>query len=54
MSVYARIDGVQERDPAKMYRRDFSVSLGSSCNLPAIRSRRATPVVRVVSSPDDE
>lgn len=54
MSVYERIEGVQEKDPDKMYNGDFSVYLKSGGNLPASRSPRVFPKFRVMTSPDDE
>jgi len=54
LSVYERIEGMQEKDPDKMYGGNFSVYLKSGGNLPASRSPRVFPKVRVMTSPDDE
>ena len=53
LSVYERIERMQEKDPDKMYCGNFSVYHKSGGNLPPRKTPRVTKL-RVMTSPDDE
>jgi hypothetical protein len=53
LSVYERIERMQEKDPDKMYCGNFSVYHKSGGNLPPRKTPRVTKL-RVMTSPEDE
>jgi len=54
LSVYERIENMQEKDAAKIPGGDFSVNLKSGLNIPLDGFPPADPDVRIMLNPDDE
>ena len=54
MSVYERIERMQEKDAAKVYCGEFSVNLKSGGNIPEEGFTPVTLKLRVMMSQDDE
>ena len=54
MSVYERIERMQEKDPSKILGGDFVVSLKSGMNIPVSAFPREELKLRIMSSPEDE
>ena len=54
MSVYERIERMQEKDAAKVYGGEFSVNLKSGANIPSEGFPQVGLKIRVMTSPDDE
>jgi hypothetical protein len=54
LSVYERIERMQEKDPDKISVGGFSLNLKSGVNIPLGGFPPADPKVRIMSSPDDE
>ena len=54
MSVYEKIERMQEKDPSKIPAGDFAVSLKSGMNIPISAYPREEIKRRIMSSPDDE
>jgi hypothetical protein len=54
LSVYERIEWMQEKDPSKIPAGDFAVSLKSGMNIPVGAIPRKELKLRIMLSPDDE
>ena len=54
MSVYERIERMQEKDPDKTYGGGFLVNLKSGGNIPSEGYAHVKPQLRVMTNPDDE
>ena len=54
MSVYERIERMQEKDDDKIPGGDFVVNLKSGMNIPTDAYRREELKLRIMLSPDDE
>lgn len=54
MSVYERIERMQEKDPDKAYGGGFLVNLKSGGNIPSEGSAPIKRKLRVMTSSDDE
>jgi hypothetical protein len=54
LSVYEKIERMQEKDAAKVYGGEFSVNLKSGGNIPSERFAPVNLKLRVMTSADDE
>jgi hypothetical protein len=54
LSVYEKIERMQEKDAAKLYCGEFSVNLKSGGNIPSEGFAPVNPKLRVMKSADDE
>jgi hypothetical protein len=54
LSVYERIERMQEEDAEKVYCGEFSVNLKSGGNIPSEGLAPVNPKLRVMTSADDE
>jgi len=54
LSVYEKIERMQEKDPSKIPAGDFAISLKSGMNVPVGAYPREELKRRIMSSPDDE
>lgn len=54
MSVYERIERMQEKDPSKIPGGDFAFSLKSGMSIPVSAYPREELKRRIMTSPDDE
>ncbi len=54
MSVYEKIERMQEKDPSKISGGDFVVNLKSGMNIPMNSYPNKEHKLRIMATPDDE